>query len=61
MLTRKRRPVNVKKLMSTVAFWAINSERMSGSAAIAIWMMTNEEISSEKSLMLRDLKAMEEN
>ena len=42
-------PVNVKKFPSIATFGgAIKSERMSGSPAVAIFMMANEEISSER-------------
>ena len=59
--TRKRMPVNVKKLASTVVTLGgtMKLERMSGSPALAIWMMGNEEISSEKNFMVEVLEAME--
>ena len=37
----------------------MKSERMSGSPALAIWMMANEEISSEKNFVVEVLEAME--
>jgi len=58
---RERMPVNVKKFPSSVTFGGtIKSERMSGSPAVAIFMMANDEISSEKNLTAKVLKAMEE-
>ena len=59
--TRKSMPIYVKKLASTVVTLAgtMKSERMSGFPAIAIWMMANEEISSEKNFMRKVLEAME--
>jgi hypothetical protein len=61
-VTTERMPVNVKKFPSIVTFGgAIKSERMSGSPAVASWMMANEEISSEKNFMEKVLEAMEEN
>ena len=39
----------------------MKSVRMSGSPAIAIWMLANEEISSAKNFMLKVFEAMEEN
>jgi len=51
----------LKKFPSTVTFGGtIKSERMSGSPAVAIFMMANDEISSEKNLTAKVLKAMEE-
>ena len=60
-LKRSRKPVNVKKFPSTLVTFGgtIKSVRMSGSPAIAIWMMANEEISSEKNFMVKVLEAME--
>jgi hypothetical protein len=55
-------PVNVKKFPSTATFGGtIKSERMSGSPAVAILMMANEEISSERNFMAKVLEAMEAN
>ena len=48
-------PINVSDIWGT-----IKSVRMSGSPAIAIWMMANEEISSEKNFMVKVFEAMEE-
>ena len=60
-LTSVRMLVNVKKLPSTVVTFAgtIKSERISGSPAIAIWMMENEKTNSEKNVMEKILEAME--
>ena len=57
-----RKPVNVKKFSSTLVTFGgtIKSVKMSGSPAIASWMMANEEISSEKNFMVKVLEAMEE-
>ena len=54
--------MNVKKVpsMSVTFGGTIKSVRMSGSPAIAIWMMANEEISSEKNFMVKVFEAMEE-
>jgi hypothetical protein len=58
--TRERMPVNVKKFPSAVTFEGIiKSERMSGSPAIAIFMIANDEISNEKNLMAKVLEAMQ--
>jgi hypothetical protein len=58
--TTERMPVNVKKFPSTLTFGGtIKSERMSGSPAVAIFMIANDEISSEKNLMAKVLEAME--
>lgn len=38
----------------------MKSERMSGSQAIAIWMMANEKTSGEKNVMEKVLEAMED-
>ena len=60
---RARMPVNVKKspLTSVTLGGTMKSLRMSGSPAIALWMMANEEISSAKNFMLKVFEAMEEN
>ena len=56
-------PVKVKKspLTSVTLGGTMKSLRMSGSPAIALWMMANEEISSAKNFMLKVFEAMEEN
>lgn len=54
-------PVNVKNFSSIVTFaGTMKSERMSGSQAIAIWMMANEKTSGEKNVMEKVLEAMED-
>ena len=59
---KKVTQVNVKKFSSTLVTFGgtIKSVKMSGSPAIASWMMANEEISSEKNFMVKVLEAMEE-
>lgn len=60
-LTSARMPVNVKNFSSFVTFaGTMKSERMSGSQAIAIWMMANEKTSGEKNVMEKVLEAMED-
>ena len=61
-LTSVRMPVNVKKFASIAVTFAgtMKSEIMSGSPAIAICMMANEETSSsEKNVLVKLLEAME--
>ena len=60
---RARMPVNVKNspLTSVTLGGTMKSVRMSGSPAIAIWMMANEENSSAKNFTLKVFEALEEN
>ena len=53
--------VNMKNFSSIMTFaGTMKSERMSGSPAIAIWIIANEKTSSEKKVMEKVLEAMED-